>query len=332
MATDFNEQFKKYYEANKGEHDTEADKKAKEINYKDYFNQKLQNANLRALSQKYFRANMENSGLLGTGEMVSANLRNDQYYNNLDNANFENMQARNNAITQQGITNYENGLNADIEKYIGYMQQFSGNKVELDKALRDYGLLDSNGTWNKDKAAMYGADRMKDLQVQYDIATGANKDINVETGKDEQGNPITSTLSNGISFNSNDIEATKTSIKNLTIGQDWSSLEGLSNNTKKKGGFTLGSGTAMREEVNTMVNLVNDGLNHDGEVFFLNGRFGNNVGTAFIYKNGSFFKISPDDFVKFAKGDNYTYISGGKVKNGDKKTINSTSDIKGLIY
>ena len=317
MATDFNEQFKKYYEANKGEYDTEADIKAKEINYKDYFNQKLQNANLRALSQKYFRANMENNGLLGTGEMVSANLRNDQYYNSLDNANFENMQAKNNAITQQGITNYENGLNADIEKYIGYMQQFQGNKSDLDKVLREeYHLLNDNGTWNDAELSKYGADRIQDLKTQYNIAVGNLKDDTLKVGNDPRtGNPITIPLTGGVNFTTEDGGTTTLqTLNSQTLGNDWSDfLWSEDNFWKQKADTVLSSGQGVRDEQKAMVNLINDGGNHEGQIFLLSNTKSHNATVAYVYKNGTFYRVKPQDII----GKNITYIKGGKVKSND---------------
>ena len=296
MAKSFDEQFKDYYEKNKGEHDTETDIKAKEINYKDYFNQKLQNANLRALSQKYFRANMENSGLLGTGEMVSANLRNDQYYNNLDNANFENMQAKNNAITQQGITNYENGLNADVEKYIGYMQQYQDDRKTLDNILIKEGLLNEDGSWNEEKAALYGADRMQDLKTQYSIASG---DIQWEFKH----------LSNGVKYNAEDGgQSVIDTITQQTIGEAWANATGDPKNATR----LINSSYGVRDEVKTMVKLVNEGSAHDGQIFYLKNDFykQNPVQMAFLYKNGSFYRLLPSD----VEGKQYTLIQGGKVK------------------
>lgn len=236
-----------------------------EENYKDYFNTIIQAYNRNQLTQKQLQNNLAASGFgsQGYGASMVASANNDllnEYANAQNNYN-----SNKNDIAIDSYNRYQENQANKLNGLISFIQN-SSNKEELDTYLKNYGMLNEDGSYN--------FNGLTDSQA-------AN-------------------LKSQIDFAMNNFANTEKSLLETYIQNDptvYTSVDSLLNATV--GGSGSGSGQKLADSgiasgIKNMFSQISSGNVADGTVFYIqtnNQGDGADWGQYFVYLNGNVYRL-----------------------------------------
>ena len=236
-----------------------------EENYKDYFNTIIQAYNRNQLTQKQLQNNLAASGFgsQGYGASMVASANNDllnEYANTQNNYN-----SNKNDIAIDSYNRYQENQANKLNGLISFIQN-SSNKEELDTYLKNYGMLNEDGSYN--------FNGLTDSQA-------AN-------------------LKSQIDFAMNNFANTEKSLLETYIQNDptvYTSVDSLLNATV--GGSGSGSGQKLADSgiasgIKNMFSQISSGNVADGTVFYIqtnNQGDGADWGQYFVYLNGNVYRL-----------------------------------------
>lgn len=236
-----------------------------EENYKDYFNTIIQAYNRNQLTQKQLQNNLAASGFgsQGYGASMVASANNDllnEYANAQNNYN-----SNKNDIAIDSYNRYQENQANKLNGLISFIQN-SSNKEELDTYLKNYGMLNEDGSYN--------FNGLTDSQA-------AN-------------------LKSQIDFAMNNFANTEKSLLETYIQNDptvYTSVDSLLNATV--GGSGSGNGQKLADSgiasgIKNMFSQISSGNVADGTVFYIqtnNKGNGADWGQYFVYLNGNVYRL-----------------------------------------
>ena len=236
-----------------------------EENYKDYFNTIIQAYNRNQLTQKQLQNNLAASGFgsQGYGASMVASANNDllnEYANAQNNYN-----SNKNDIAIDSYNRYQENQANKLNGLISFIQN-SSNKEELDTYLKNYGMLNEDGSYN--------FNGLTDSQA-------AN-------------------LKSQIDFAMNNFANTEKALLETYIQNDptvYTSVDSLLNATV--GGSGSGSGQKLADSgiasgIKNMFSQISSGNVADGTVFYIqtnNQGDGADWGQYFVYLNGNVYRL-----------------------------------------
>lgn len=236
-----------------------------EENYKDYFNTIIQAYNRNQLTQKQLQNNLAASGFgsQGYGASMVASANNDllnEYANAQNNYN-----SNKNDIAIDSYNRYQENQTNKLNGLISFIQN-SSNKEELDTYLKNYGMLNEDGSYN--------FNGLTDSQA-------AN-------------------LKSQIDFAMNNFANTEKALLETYIQNDptvYTSVDSLLNATV--GGSGSGSGQKLADSgiasgIKNMFSQISSGNVADGTVFYIqtnNQGDGADWGQYFVYLNGNVYRL-----------------------------------------
>ena len=236
-----------------------------EENYKDYFNTIIQAYNRNQLTQKQLQNNLAASGFgsqgYGASMVASANNNLLNEYANAQN----NYNSNKNDIAIDSYNRYQENQANKLNGLISFIQN-SSNKEELDTYLKNYGMLNEDGSYN--------FNGLTDSQA-------AN-------------------LKSQIDFAMNNFANTEKSLLETYIQNDptvYTSVDSLLNATV--GGSGSGSGQKLADSgiasgIKNMFSQISSGNVADGTVFYIqtnNQGDGADWGQYFVYLNGNVYRL-----------------------------------------
>ena len=258
-----------------------------EENYKDYFNTIIQAYNRNQLTQKQLQNNLAASGFgsQGYGASMVASANNDllnEYANAQNNYN-----SNKNDIAIDSYNRYQENQTNKLNGLISFIQN-SSNKQELDTYLKNYGMLNEDGSYN--------FNGLTDSQA-------AN-------------------LKSQIDFAMNNFANTEKALLETYIQNDptvYTSVDSLLNATV--GGSGSGSGqkladSGIGEGIRSMFSQISSGNVADGTVFYIqtnNQGNGADWGQYFVYLNGNVYRLhemAPQGY----SGEIVNIVSGGNTE------------------
>lgn len=236
-----------------------------EENYKDYFNTIIQAYNRNQLTQKQLQNNLAASGFgsQGYGASMVASANNDllnEYANAQNNYN-----SNKNDIAIDSYNRYQENQANKLNGLISFIQN-SSNKEELDTYLKNYGMLNEDGSYNFNGLTDSQA---ANLKSQIDFAM--NNFANTEKALLEtyiQNDPT--------------VYTSVDSLLNATVGGSGSG------SVQKLADSGIASG------IKNMFSQISSGNVADGTVFYIqtnNQGDGADWGQYFVYLNGNVYRL-----------------------------------------
>ncbi len=275
-----------------------------EKNYKDYFNTAVQNYNRSQLLQKNLRANLNASGFgsQGYGATQIANANNDLLRSYAEAQNTFNETQTN--IDLDAYDRYTQNQQTRLNELSSFLQNAT-NEEELNSYLKNYGILNEDGTYNLDG---FTDNQKANILSQIDFAK----------------------QNLGLSGQNN------TTIQNL-ISKDptpYSSIDDLLNS--EVGGSGKGASDKLADSgiasgIREMFNQIQSGSVKDGTVFYIetdNKGNGADWGQYFVYYDGAIYRLHESEPTLY-NGEKITIKGGGK-NSSDKQQQENSNAHKGL--
>lgn len=236
-----------------------------EENYKDYFNTIIQAYNRNQLTQKQLQNNLAASGFgsQGYGASMVASANNDllnEYANAQNNYN-----SNKNDIAIDSYNRYQENQTNKLNGLISFIQN-SSNKEELDTYLKNYGMLNEDGSYN--------FNGLTDSQA-------ANLKSQIDFAMNNFANTEKSLLETYIQ-NDPTVYTSVDSLLNATVGGSGSG------SVQKLADSGIASG------IKNMFSQISSGNVADGTVFYIqtnNQGDGADWGQYFVYLNGNVYRL-----------------------------------------